>query len=114
MMNISEAISILKERMTSYSGLWAVAGGWAIDLSLGEQTREHEDLEIVVFRNDYTKLYRQFSNLHPNLIVSGDPPQFLPWDGSEVHEDIIQIRLDPVKFQDQNAEKVITRNCTFI
>jgi hypothetical protein len=27
---------------------WAVAGGWAIDLWLGETTREHEDLEITV------------------------------------------------------------------
>jgi hypothetical protein len=27
---------------------WAVAGGWALDLWLGEQTREHEDLEIAV------------------------------------------------------------------
>jgi hypothetical protein len=26
----------------------AVAGGWALDLWLGEQTREHEDLEITV------------------------------------------------------------------
>ena len=27
---------------------WAVAGGWALDLWLGNQTREHEDLEIAV------------------------------------------------------------------
>jgi hypothetical protein len=27
---------------------WAVAGGWAIDLFLGVQTRAHEDLEITV------------------------------------------------------------------
>lgn len=27
---------------------WYVAGGWAIDLFLGEQTREHDDLEIGV------------------------------------------------------------------
>ncbi len=27
---------------------WAVAGGWALDLWLGEQTREHEDIEVTV------------------------------------------------------------------
>jgi hypothetical protein len=27
---------------------WCVAGGWAIDLFLGRQTREHGDLEIAV------------------------------------------------------------------
>lgn len=32
---------------------WWVAGGWAIDLFVGRQTREHEDIEIVVLRRDY-------------------------------------------------------------
>ncbi len=27
---------------------WCVAGGWAIDLAHGEQTRQHEDLEISI------------------------------------------------------------------
>lgn len=31
---------------------WAVAGGWAIDLWLGEQTRDHHDVEVVVRRCD--------------------------------------------------------------
>jgi hypothetical protein len=30
------------------SAPWAVAGGWALDLWLGNQTREHEDLEIAI------------------------------------------------------------------
>ncbi|MCJ2048054.1 amino acid transporter [Methylobacterium sp. J-078] len=31
---------------------WYVAGGWALDIWHDEQTREHEDLEFVVLRND--------------------------------------------------------------
>src|SRR5689334_12704830 len=31
---------------------WWVAGGWAIDLFLGRQTREHEDIDIQVLRRD--------------------------------------------------------------
>jgi hypothetical protein len=27
---------------------WCVAAGWAIDLHLGQQTREHSDLEIAI------------------------------------------------------------------
>lgn len=31
---------------------WAIAGGWAIDLWLDSQTRDHHDVEIVVQRSD--------------------------------------------------------------
>ncbi len=34
--------------LTGVAAPWAVAGGWALDLWLGETTREHEDLEITV------------------------------------------------------------------
>lgn len=31
---------------------WWIAGGWAIDLFLGRQTREHEDIDVQVLRRD--------------------------------------------------------------
>jgi len=31
---------------------WWIAGGWALDLFAGRQTRAHEDIEISVFRGD--------------------------------------------------------------
>ena len=31
---------------------WWIAGGWALDLFLGQQTREHSDVDIAVFRDD--------------------------------------------------------------
>jgi hypothetical protein len=40
---------------------WYVAGGWAIDLGLGRQTRRHEDLEIAIARTDFAR-YREFVN----------------------------------------------------
>ena len=36
----------LPELLRGVTAPWYVAGGWAIDLFRGEQTREHEDLEI--------------------------------------------------------------------
>jgi hypothetical protein len=36
------------QALEDVSAPWAVAGGWALDLWLGKQTREHEDLEIAV------------------------------------------------------------------
>ena len=38
----------LAQRLAGVTFPWYVAGGWAIDLFLGEQTREHGDLEIAV------------------------------------------------------------------
>jgi hypothetical protein len=40
---------------------WAVAGGWAIDLWLGEQTREHHDIEVMVARRDQHKVHLALS-----------------------------------------------------
>jgi hypothetical protein len=31
---------------------WWIAGGWALDLFMGRQTRAHNDIEISVFRGD--------------------------------------------------------------
>src|SRR5262245_287014 len=36
---------------------WAIAGGWAIDLWLGRQTREHHDVEVVVLRDDQVRIH---------------------------------------------------------
>ncbi len=38
--------------MSSYAAPWAIAGGWAIDLFLGVETRPHSDVDIAVLRRD--------------------------------------------------------------
>lgn len=40
------------ELFASVGKPWWVAGGWALDLFLGEQTRPHDDLDLVVLRHD--------------------------------------------------------------
>jgi len=37
---------------------WFIAGGWAIDLFLGRQTRPHDDVEIAIFRQDQLALQK--------------------------------------------------------
>src|SRR3954451_12132155 len=39
---------LLAQRLHDLQTPWYVAAGWAVDLFRGEQTREHEDLEIAV------------------------------------------------------------------
>jgi Aminoglycoside-2''-adenylyltransferase len=31
---------------------WWIAGGWALDLHLGRQTRPHHDIDVLVLRED--------------------------------------------------------------
>jgi hypothetical protein len=39
-------------RLDGVAAPWCVAGGWALDLWRGEQTRPHDDLEIAILRSD--------------------------------------------------------------
>ena len=43
--------------MARLSAPWFVAGGWAIDCFLGRTTREHHDVDILVFRRDQSLLH---------------------------------------------------------
>ena len=41
------------ERFAHVDVPWCVVGGWAVDLFIGEQTREHSDLEVELLRGDF-------------------------------------------------------------
>jgi hypothetical protein len=50
---------------------WAVAGGWAIDLWLGRQTRPHGDLEITVIATDFPAIRARLEELGLELFTPG-------------------------------------------
>lgn len=61
---------------------WWIAGGWAIELFVGRPTREHEDMDIEVFRRDLVSIRRMFATWdmqapHPSVQSSSWP--FLAW-----------------------------------
>lgn len=41
-----------------YPGPWCIAGGWALDLFVGKQSRPHEDIDLLVARADVPLLHR--------------------------------------------------------
>ncbi len=76
------------EVMESFRRPWFVAGGWAIDLFLGRETRSHGDVDIAIFREDQFELRRHLSNWNWEKMVSGTR---VCWDSNEwlelpVHE----------------------------
>jgi hypothetical protein len=56
---------------------WYVGAGWAIDLFLGEERREHEDLEIAVPSDRFGEIVLALSAFE--LFVAGGPEPGLAW-----------------------------------
>lgn len=71
---------------------WAVAGGWAIDLWLGEQTRNHHDIEVVVRRRDQRQLHASLSADFELFAL--DPPGggWRPWGGAPIDAPAFQLQ----------------------
>lgn len=40
-----------------YRGRWCIAGGWALDLFTGVQSREHGDIDVLIERKDFSLLH---------------------------------------------------------
>ncbi|MFX0117324.1 MAG: nucleotidyltransferase domain-containing protein [Candidatus Hodarchaeota archaeon] len=55
-MNSFQTIQRIHALLKEFGRLWFVAGGWAIDLHLNHITRPHEDVEIVILRQDQLAL----------------------------------------------------------
>lgn len=50
---------------------WWIAGGWALDLFIGQQSREHEDLDVEVLRRDQFALQRHLAGWDLQIAASG-------------------------------------------
>ncbi len=47
----------LKQLLEKLESPWWIAGGYGIDLWLGQNTREHGDIDITLFRENFEKLF---------------------------------------------------------
>lgn len=71
---------------------WAVAGGWAIDLWMNDQTREHHDVEVVVRRSDQPTLHDALR--HRWQLSCIDPPGsgWRTWTGDALQLPAFQLQ----------------------
>lgn len=74
-----------EDARTVFSGCearWWVAGGWAIDLLVGRQTRSHADFDVLVLRPEQHVVR---THLHAWDVHAADPPGTLrPWPIGEI------------------------------
>jgi hypothetical protein len=71
---------------------WWIAGGWAIDLFLGRQTREHADMDVFILRRDQQAVRTLFGTW--DMQAALPPPRdeawpFRPWRPGEVLDEAI-------------------------
>jgi hypothetical protein len=67
-----------RELLAGLRARWWIAGGWAIDLSVGRQTRPHADLDIALLRGTEPALRACLPAWDIQIAHDG---QFIPWDG---------------------------------
>jgi hypothetical protein len=81
MLPLPSDLAQIVDIMGPFTGTWAIAGGWAIDLWLGRQTRTHADVDIAIFRDEQSLLRATFADWQFSRVVDG---KLQPWPRGEV------------------------------
>ncbi|GIO34825.1 MULTISPECIES: nucleotidyltransferase domain-containing protein [Paenibacillus] len=62
----------IESLMASFQKPWFIAGGWTIDLAVGEATRSHKDMDICIFREDLAYALSFFNDWDINVAIPGE------------------------------------------
>ena len=68
----------VRAHFAAFPARWWIAGGWAIDLFVGRQTREHGDIDVAILRDDVPLLSRAIAGWDIQIPHDGS---FRPWYG---------------------------------
>jgi hypothetical protein len=80
------------QALAGFEPPWYIAGGWALDLFLGRQTREHKDVDVCILRRDQLALQRHLAGWRFEKVVAAPTSHWrIPWLSGErlelpVHE----------------------------
>lgn len=61
----------LAQRLSGLSKPWCIVGGWALDLWHGRRSRDHEDLEFTILREDFGTFRRALKGMRFHTVASG-------------------------------------------
>jgi aminoglycoside-2''-adenylyltransferase len=86
---MNSAIARAFSMMTNFDAPWGIAGGWAIDLFIGHQSRPHIDIDIAVMRADQQQLRSQLSGRVEKVVehrrAKWSPTEVLDLPVHEIH-----------------------------
>jgi Aminoglycoside-2''-adenylyltransferase len=71
-----EAVHAVGTLLSGLTVPWWITGGWAIDLAVGQVTRDHADVNVMMLERDEHAL-RGLTEVDIQLIADGQPPG--PW-----------------------------------
>jgi lincosamide nucleotidyltransferase A/C/D/E len=92
-MTAADVVEILGWLDAASADVW-LDGGWGVDALVGEQTREHQDLDLIV-RDAHVSRMRQVLATHGFAQVEGGVPQsFILADERGREVDIHPVRFD--------------------
>jgi Aminoglycoside-2''-adenylyltransferase len=74
--------------LSDFQRPWMIAGGWAIDLFFGRVTRDHDDVDVAIYRADQQAIRRHLPGWEFDRIVEGrrEPWRVGEWLEPPVHE----------------------------
>ena len=81
MPDIPASVTRVAEIMATFPGEWCLCGGWAVDAWVGRQTREHKDVDLLVFEEDLPSLLSHFAGWELLAHDTVDPDSTQQWNG---------------------------------
>lgn len=103
MMSAADVVEVLNALETAGVEVW-VQGGWGVDALLAEQTRPHDDLDIIHQMDDVATVMQVARNLGFSVMTDALPQGFVLCDSADR-----RIDCHPVRFRnDGSAVQEIT------
>ncbi len=95
--------------MATFNRPWYIAGGWAIDLFLGHQTRNHADVDLAILRRDQMALRDLFQDRQIcKVLAHPDGGRREPWlEGDWLELPVHQLEVDYLELSDHPLEVLL-------